>query len=131
MCSLIDSAFLVCFSLMLKPSSILQVNALDEHAFLDPEDPEYPYFALRDSPEETVWRAAYWQEEGESVKDFQIVTITFTAVGVTTLFPHVLYVQPGGEHIRYRLDGRLFKSCVSSDGQLLYSIATDKFYKVF
>jgi len=130
-CSVIDSALLVCFSLMLKSRSILQVNALDNPGYLDPENSEYPYFALRECPVEMVERAAYWAEEGESVKDLQIVTITFTAVGVTTLFPHVLYVQPGGEHIRYRLDGRLFKSCMSSDGQLLYSIATDKFYKVF
>ena len=131
MCSVIDSALLVCFSLMLKSRSILQVNALDHSSYLGPENSDYPYFALRECPVEVVQRASYWTEEGESVKDLQIVTITFTAVGVTTLFPHVLYVQPGGEHIRYRLDGRLFKSCVSSDGQLLYSIATDNFYKVF
>ena len=106
--------------------SILPVTALDEQGFLDPEDPKYPYFALRGSPEDMVYRAAYWQEEGESVKDLKIYTITFTAVGVATLFPSVLYVQPGGEHIRYRLEGRVFKSCMSSDGQLLYSIATDR-----
>ena len=116
---------------MLKPCSILQVNALDSHGYLDPEYSDYPYFALRECPLEVVQRASYWTEEGESVKDLQIVTITFTAVGVTTLFPHVLYVQPGGDQIRNRLNGRLFKSCVSSDGQLLYFIATDNFYKVF
>jgi hypothetical protein len=100
-------------------------------SYLDPENSEYPYFALRECPVEMVEREAYWVEPGESVKDLQILTITFTAVGVTTLFPHVLYVQPGGDQIRYRLNGRLFKSCVSSDGRLLYSIATDNFYKVF
>ena len=116
---------------MLKPRSILQVNALDSHGYLDPEDPGYPYFALRDSPEDTVWRAAYFQEEGESVKDLQIARITFTAVGVTTLFPHVLYVQPGTDQTRYRLHGRLEKSCMSSDRHLLYSTATDRVLKVF
>ena len=104
---------------------------MDTQGYLDPEDPAYPYFALRESPEELVRRAAYRQEEGESVKDLQILTITFTAVGVTTLFPHVLYVQPGTDQTRYRLDGRLEKSCMSSDGHLLYSIATDRVLKVF
>jgi hypothetical protein len=103
---------------------------LDEQGFLDPEDPEYPYFALRDSPEDMVYRAAYWQEEGESVKDLQILTITFTAVGVTTLFPYVLYAQPGTDQRRYRLDGRLCRSFISSDGQLLYSISTDRVMQV-
>jgi hypothetical protein len=116
---------------MLKPCSILQVNALDSDGYLDPEDPGYPYFALRDSPEDTVWRAAHFQEEGESVKDLQIVRITFTAVGVTTLFPRVLYVQPGTDQTRYRLHGRLEKSCTSSDRHLLYSIATDPVLQVF
>ena len=103
---------------------------MDEQGFLDPDDPEYPYFALRDSPEDMVYRAAYWQEEGESVKDLQILTITFTAVGVTTLFPDVLYVQPGTDQTRYRLDGRLCRSFISSDGQLLYSISTDRVMQV-
>jgi hypothetical protein len=116
---------------MLKPCSILQVNALDSHGYLDPEDPGYPYFALRDSPEDTVWRASYFQEAGESVKDLQIFTITFTAVGIATLFPSVLYVQPGTDQTRYRLHGRLEKSCMSSDRHLLYSIATDRALKVF
>ena len=110
--------------------SILQVTSLDENGYLDPEDSRYPYFAMRESPVEMVERESYWIEPGKSVKDLQVLTITFTAVGVTTLFPRVLYVQPGGDHIRYRLDGRLFKSCISSDGQLLYSIATDNFLKV-
>jgi hypothetical protein len=116
---------------MLKSRSILQVNALDHPGYLDPENSDYPYFALRECPVEVVQRASYWTEEGESVKDLQIVTITFTAVGVTTLFPHVLYVQPGTDQTRYRLDGRLEKSCMSSDGHLLYSIATDRVLKVF
>ena len=116
---------------MLKPCSILQVNALDSEGYLDPEDPDYPCFALRRSPEDTVWRAVYFQEEGESVKDLQIVRITFTAVGVTTLFPHVLYAQPGTDQTRYRLHGRLEKSCMSSDRHLLYSIATERVFKVF
>jgi len=116
---------------MLKPCSILQVNALDSHGYLDPEYSDYPYFALRECPLEVVQRASYWTEEGESVKDLQIVRITFTAVGVTTLFPHVLYVQPGTDQTRYRLHGRLEKSCMSSDGHLLYSIATDRVLKVF
>ena len=130
MCAVIDSALLVCFSLMLTLRSILQVNALDNPGYLDPENSEYPYFALRECPVEMVERESYWIEPGKSVKDLQVLTITFTAVGVTTLFPCVLYTQPGGDHIRYRLDGRLFKSCISSDGQLLYSIATDNFLKV-
>jgi len=109
--------------------SILQVTALDTQGYLDPEDPEYPYFALRDSPEEMVYRAAYWQEEGECVKDLQILTITFTA-GVTTLFPYVLYVQPGTDQTRYRLNSRLCRSFISSDGQLLYSISTDRVTQV-
>ena len=111
---------------MLKPRSILQVNALDVHGYLAPEYSGYPYFALRECPLENVALAPYWLEEGESVKDLQIVTVTFTAVGIATLFPRVLYVQPGGEHVRYRLEGRLCKSCMSGDGQLLYSIATDR-----
>ena len=130
MCSVIDSALLVCFSLMLTLRSILQVNALDNPGYLDPENSEYPYFALRECPVKMVEREAYWIEPEESVKDLQILTITFTAVGVTTLFPRVLYVQPGGDQTRYRLIGRLFKSYMSSDGQLLYSIATDNFLKV-
>ena len=112
---------------MLTLRSILQVTALDEQGYLDPEDPEYPYFALRDSPEEVVYRAAYWQEEGESVKDLKILTITFTAVGIATLFPSVLYVQPGTDQTRYRFNGRLEKSCVSSDGFLLYTISAEWF----
>jgi hypothetical protein len=115
---------------MLKSRSILQVNALDNPSYLDPENSEYPYFALRECPVEMVERAAYWAEEGESVKDLQIFTITFTAVGIATLFPSVLYVQPGTDQTRYRLDGRLEKSCMSSDGQLLYSIATDRVHTV-
>ena len=71
------------------PRSILQVSALDEQGFLDPEDPKYPYFALRGNLEDTVYRAAYWQEKGECVKDLQILTIACAAVGVTTLFPYV------------------------------------------
>ena len=112
---------------MLKPRSILQVNALDVHGYLDPEDLDYPYFALRDSPIDTVLRAAYWQEEGESVKDLKILTITFTAVGIATLFPSVLYVQPGTDQTRYRFNGRLEKSCMSSDGFLLYTISAEWF----
>jgi len=112
---------------MLKPCSILQVNALDSEGYLDPEDPDYPYFALRDSPEDTVWRASYFQEEGESVKDLQIFTITFTAVGIATLFPSVLYVQPGTDQTRYRFNGRLEKSCMSNDGFLLYTISAEWF----
>ena len=57
--------------------SILQVNALDLHGYLDPEYSDYPYFALRECPLENVARAAYWLTEGESVKDLQIVTVTF------------------------------------------------------
>ena len=107
--------------------SILQVNALDLHGYLDPEYSDYPYFAWRECPLENVARAAYWLTEGESVKDLQIVTVTFTAVGIATLFPRVLYVQPGGEHTRYRLDGRLEESCTSSDGFLLYTISAEWF----
>ena len=122
---MIDSARLVCFSLMLTLRSILQVTALDEHGYLDLEDLEYPYFALRDSPEDTVWRAAYWQEEGESVKDLKIYTVTFTAVGIATLFPSVLYVQPGTDQTRYRFNGRLRRLLKSIDNELLYSISAE------
>ena len=125
MCSVIDSARLVCSSLMLTLRSILQVTALDEHGYLDPEYLEYPYFALRDSPEDTVWRAAYWQEEGESVKDLKIYRVTFTAVGIATLFPSVLYVQPGTDQTRYRFNGRLCRLLKSRDDQLLYSISAE------
>ena len=93
---------------------------------LDPEDPNFPYFPLRDCPLELVNRASYWREERESVKDLQIYTITFTAVGVATLFPSVLYVQPGIEQTRYRFNGRLCRSFKSSDDQLLYSISTKR-----
>ena len=115
------------FSLMLTLSWILQVTALDAQGYLDPEDPEYPYFALRDSLEEVVWRAAYWQEEGESVKDLKIYTVTFTAVGIATLFPSVLYVQPGTDQTRYRFNGRLCRLFKSRDDQLLYSISAEWF----
>ena len=90
---LVSNSFLfVCFSfsLMLKPCSIWQVNALDLDGYLDPEYSDYPYFALRECPVEVALRESYWLEERESVKDLQIVRITFTAVGVTTLFPYVL-----------------------------------------
>ena len=107
--------------------SILQVTFLDEYGYLDPEDSHYPYFAMRDSLEEAVGRAAYWQEEGESVKDVKIYTVTFTAVGMCTLFPSVLYVQPGTDHTRYRFDGRPFRLFKSRDDQLLYSISEDWF----
>jgi hypothetical protein len=125
MCSVIDSARLVCFSFMLTLRSILQVTAFDAQGYLDPEDPEYPYFALRDSPEEVVYRAAYWQEEGKSLKDLKIYTVTFTAVGVATLFPSVLYVQPGIDQTRYRFNGRLCRLFKSRDDQLLYSISAE------
>ena len=127
MCSVIDSARLVCFSLMLTLRSILQVTALDAQGHVDPEDPEYPCFALRDSPEEVVWRAAYWQEEGESVKDLKIYTVTFTAVGIATLFPSRLYVQPGTDQTRYRFNGSLCRLCKSKDDKLLYSISAEWF----
>ena len=125
--SVIDSVRLVCFSLMLTLSWILQVTALDAQGYLDPEDPEYPYFALRDSLAEVVLRAAYWQEEGESVKDMKIHTVTFTAVGIATLFPSVLYVQPGTDQTRYRFNGRLCRLFKSRDDQLLYSISAEWF----
>jgi hypothetical protein len=110
--------------------SILQVTALDAVGYVDPEDPKYPYFAMRESLEEAVGRAAYWQEEGESVKDVKIYTVTFTAVGMCTLVPSVLYVQPGTDHTRYRLDGRLYRLFKSRDDQLLYSISEDWFQVV-
>jgi len=125
MCTVIDSARLVCFSFMLTLRSILQVTAFDAQGYLDPEDPEYPYFALRDSPEEVVYRAAYWREEDESVKDLRIYTVTFTAVGVATLFPSVLYVQPGTDQTRYRFNGRLRRLLKSTDNELLYSISAE------
>ena len=127
MCAVIDSALLVCFSLMFTLRSVLQVTDLDQYGYLDPEDSCYPYFAMRDSLEEVVRRAAYWQEEGESVKDVKIYTVTFTAVGMCTVFPSVLYVQPGTDHTRYRFDGRLCRLFKSRDDQLLYSISEDWF----
>ena len=110
---------------MLTPRSLLQATTLDTKGYVDPEDPKYPYFPLRDCPVDLVNRAAYWQEEGESVKDLQIFKITFTAVGVATLFPSVLFVQPGTEQTRYRFNSRLCRSFKSSDDQLLYSISTE------
>ena len=125
--SVTDSVRLVCFSLMLTLSWILQATALDAQGHLAPEDPEYPYFALRDSLAEVVLRAAYWQDEGESVKDLKIYTVTFTAVGIATLFPSVLYVQPGTDQTRYRFNGRLCRLFKSRDDQLLYSISEEWF----
>jgi hypothetical protein len=116
---------------MLKPRSILQVNALDSHGYLDPEYSDYPYFALRECPLENVARAAYWVEEGESVKDLQIVTVTFTAVGIATLFPSRLYVQPGTDQTRYRFNGSLDRLCKSRDGHLLYSISAELFQVIY
>ena len=110
--------------------SILQVITLDEQGFLDPEDQAFLYFALRECPYEMVNRAAYWAEEGESVKDLNIYTIAFTAVGVATFFPSVLYVQPGTDQKRFRFNGRLGRSFISSDGQLLYSSSTERTQQV-
>ena len=107
------------------PRSLLQATASDTKGFVDPEDPNYPYFPLRDCPVELANRAAFWLEEGESIKDLLIFKITFTAVGVATLFPSVLFVQPGTEQTRYRFSSRLCKSFKSSDDQLLYSISTE------
>ena len=107
------------------PRSLLQATTLDTKGYVDPEDPKYPYFPLRDCPVDLVNRAAYWQEKGESVKDLQIFKITFTAVGVATLFPSVLFVQPGTEQTRYRFNSRLCRSFKSSDDQLLCSISQD------
>ena len=105
------------------PRSLLQATALDTKGYVDPEDPNYPYFPLRDCPVELANRAAFWLEEGESVKDLRICKITFTAVGVTTLFPSVLFVQPGTEQTRYRFSSRLCKLFKSSYDQVSYSIS--------
>ena len=106
--------------------SILQVTTLDTQGYLDPEDPNYPYFPLRDCAIELVNRESYRCEEGESVKDLKIYTITFSAVGVATLFPSVLYVQPGTDQTRNRFNGRLCRLFKSRDDQLLYSISAER-----
>ena len=113
------------FRLCCTPRSISQATALDKQGFLDPEDPVYPCFPLRDCPVDMAYRAAFWLEEGESIKDMWICKITFTAVGVATLFPSVLTAQPGTEQTRYRLIGRLYKSFKSCDNELLYSISDE------
>jgi len=52
--------------------------------------------------------------------------LVFTAVGVATLWPDVLYNQPDGESTRYRFNGTLHKEFRSADGVSLYNILDEK-----
>ena len=98
---------------------------MDRQGFVEPEDENYPYFPLRDGPIESAIRASYWLDP-PIIKDMVICRIIFTAVGVATLFPSVLTVQPGTEQTRYRLNGNLHSSFKSADNELLYAIAEER-----
>ena len=105
-------------------SHFSQAAVLDQEGYLEPEDENFPYYPLRDDPVESATRASYWHEQ-ESIKYMWICKITFTAVGVATLFPSGLTVQPGTEHTRYRLICRLYRSFKSSHDEPLYSISDE------
>ena len=100
-----------------------QVLRLEEDNSLEP-DSEYPYFPLREDAAEAVHRGTRWSDA--SPKDLVLIQLVFTAVGVATLWPDVLYNQPGGESTRYRFNGTLHKEFRSADGVSLYNILDEK-----
>jgi hypothetical protein len=96
---------------------------LEQQNSLEP-DPEYPYFPLREDAAEAVHRGTWWSDA--SPKDLVLIQLVFTAVGVATLWPDVLYNQPDGESTRYRFNGTLHKEFRSADGVSLYNILDEK-----
>ena len=111
-------------------ASYLQVIALQTQNYVDPERQGYGrgfYFPLRDGAIDSATRAAWFHEE-RSPKNTIIFQIKFTPVGVSTLFPRVLWVQPGGDETRYRYSDRLYRNLSSSDIKpvLLYELADEQ-----
>jgi hypothetical protein len=102
---------------------LCQVLQFEKDGFAHP-DPEYPYFALREDAAHAALRGTYWQEA--SPKDMVLMQVVFSAVGVATLWPDVLSVQPGGETTRYRFYGTLHKEYRSADNVVLYSVLDEK-----
>ena len=96
--------------------SYLQAQALQEKGWVDPEcqGKDGSYFPLRDGPIDSAVRAS-WYNDDCLAKDMVIFRIDFTPVGVSTLFPGVLWVQPGGDETRYRYSDRLYRNLSSSD----------------
>ena len=97
---------------------------MEEENSLEP-DSEYPYFPLREDAAAAAHRGTRWTDA--SPKDFVLIQLVFTAVGVATLWPDVLYTQPDGDSTRYRFIGTLHKEFRSADGVPLYSILDEKF----
>ena len=92
-------------------------NSLEPHA-------EHLYFPLREDAEAAVLRGIRWTDA--STKDLVLIQLVFTAVGVATLWPDVLYTQPDGDSTRYRYIGTLHKDFRGADGVPLYSILDEK-----
>ena len=106
------------------------MNALQTQNYVDPEWQGWGrgyYFPLRDGAIDSATRAAWFNEEC-SPKNMIIFQINFTAVGVATLFPEVLWVQPGGDSTRCRYSDRLYRNLSSSDSVpvLLYALSDEQ-----
>ena len=86
---------------------------------------EHPCFPLQEDTEAAVHRGIRWTDA--STKDLVLIQLVFTAVGVATLWPDVLYTQPDGDSTRYRFIGTSHKEFRSADGVPLYSILDGKF----
>ena len=110
-------------------ASYSQVLSLQTENYVDPEwqGDDGHYFPLRDGAIDSATRAAWYNEEC-SAKNMIIFQINFTAVGVSTLFPDVLWVQPGGDLTRYRYSARLYRTLSSSDSApvLLYALSDEQ-----
>ena len=91
-------------------ASHLQATALKINGWLDPPDQgsEEYYFPLREGAIDSATRAVF--SSGELAKDLVIFRINFTAVGVETLMPDILWVQPGAGFTSCRLYGKLRRS---------------------
>ena len=85
------------------------------------------YFPLRDGPFDAAVRTSWYNEDGMA-KDMIIFQINFTAVGVSTLVPDLLWVKPYGDSIRYRYSGALRWTFSSSDDVpvLLYELSHEQ-----
>ncbi len=92
---------------------------MEKENSLEP-DSEHHYFPLREDAAAAVHRGTRWTDA--SPKEFVLIQLVFTAVGVATLWPDVLYNQPDGESTRYRFNGTLHKEFRSADGVSLYNI---------
>jgi hypothetical protein len=96
---------------------------LEKENSLEPGS-EQLYFPLREDAEAAVLRGIRWTDA--SPKDLVLIQLVFTAVGVATLWPDVLYNQPDGDSTRYRFNGTLHKEFRSADGVPFYSILKEK-----